>query len=250
MATGDKGQSRAGDQRSGEERQTQEAVATRDAGLDLKTIESDQQRRADLARQQQDEARQRQEDQPANPATMLTQTVTGPGVPDAATMRAERSRAMIDQASRPRAPLTEDNSTATATAAVARDVKGPAPFAPADPLRPSQTLLVRSRQNGVFEGPEYQLGTADQPWTGEAVAFVYNLFGGPDRDVALRLRLQSRPDASVPWEEANVFELGELREAGENRVGVQLVGPTRVVGAVVGSAGGHAVEVEVTVSKG
>jgi|SRR5215207_4094461 len=220
---------------------TQEEQVRREPDLDLKQVDSDAERRDKLARQRQDEAQTEPGEQP--------RTVPGPGVPDAATRRAERARAAAAQATRTQVPITSDNSTATKTAAVAVDVKGPAPFADADPLRPSEILLNRSRQNGVFEGRELTLGSAEEPWEGTAQVMIFNQFGGPDRDVALRLRVQSRPDATVPWEEANVFELGELDDVGPVEQAVSLVGPTRVVGAVVGSDGGHAVEVEVAVTK-
>jgi hypothetical protein len=223
------------------DKQRQSDVTRREPDLDLKQVDEDVKRREQLARQRQDDAQTEEGQTP--------QTVSGPGVPDAATARAERARAAADQASRSTVPLTTDNATATKTAAIATDVKPAAPFADADPLRPSEVLLPRARVNGVFEGRELTLGTADEPWTGTATAMIFNQFGGPDRDVALRLRVQSRPDATVPWEEANVFELGEIDDAGPVEIPVELIGPSRAVGAVVGSDGGHAVEVELTVSK-
>lgn len=222
-------------------KQTQEDAVRREPALDLKQVDEDVKRREQLARQRQDAAQVEEGQSP--------QTVPGPGVPDAATARAERARAAAALASQSSTPTTADNATATATAAIAVDVKPPAPFSDADPLRPSEVLLPRSRQNGVFEGREITLGSEADPWQGEATAMLFNLFGGPDRDVALRLRVQSRPDGTVPWEEANVVELGEIDEPGPVTAAVELIGPSRVVGAVVGSDGGHAAEVEVTVSK-
>lgn len=224
---------------------TQQDAVRRQPEIDTKQADADVERRTQLAKQRQDAAAKAAEDRPQ----ALVPTVPGPGVPDRATARAERDRLAAAQATRTQVPVTADNSTATATAAIATDVKPAAPFADADPLRPTATLLPRSRQNGVFEGVELALGSETDPWAGEATAMLYNFFGGPDRDVALRLRVQSRPDGTVPWEEANVVELGELREPGPVTAAVELIGPSRVVGAVVGSDGGHAVEVEVTVTK-
>ena len=219
-------------------------TAKQPGGLDLKQHEADQDRREKLARKRQDDAAKASEGEGASP-----QTVAGPGVPDPATRRAELGRAAATQAERSGIATTQDSATATSSIAVPTDVKGPAPFADADELRPSQVLLPRSRVNGTFEGGEYTLGSEDEPWAGKVAATVFNLFGGPDRDVALRLRVQSRRDSTVPWEEAEVVELGEIDEAGSVEQSVSLVGPSRVVGSVVGSSGGHTAEVEVLATK-
>ncbi len=109
-----------------------------------------------------------------------------------------------------------------------------------DDLTPGEIkLLVRSRQNGAFDGGEINVG---ENASLQIIAEVFEVFGGPDGDVTLDLTVEKRRDTTEDWTEIQSFSTSEKTR---KTFSATVSGLVRVRGVVSGTVGGHAVEIGV-----
>jgi hypothetical protein len=148
----------------------------------------------------------------------------------------------------PLSPETQaavDNDSATESLAPdgAPDPRAAKPVASPEQGGTRAVLLPTSRQNGAFDGPVRTIGEGDDLQKATIILTVTNLFGGADGDVALSGKVYTRRDSTQEWEPAASFS--NVRDVGAKTASAMLKRETYFGGAVSGSDGGHAVEVEV-----